>query len=139
MLVVGDQSMVRWAEERMPDGIISFGNATTIGVIGADNKVMAVAVYMNYRKTDIEMAFAADNPRWATPSNIRGMLFYPFFQLGCRRVTTFTRHDNKRAIRLNEGLGFKLEGRLREAANNGEDMVIYGLTKSDYMQGKYYG
>jgi RimJ/RimL family protein N-acetyltransferase len=53
--------------------------------------------------------------------------------LKCQRVTSFVRKGNKRARRLNDGLGFKLEGRLRDAGHNLETVLVYGLTQRDYV------
>jgi RimJ/RimL family protein N-acetyltransferase len=122
----------------MPDGVDSFGKAVSIGVV-SDGKLIAGAVFYNYRNVDIELAFAADSPRWATRNNINRILYYPFFQLNCKRITTLQNPDNLRCIKSSEGLGFVYEGALREAGNGGSDILIYGLTKTDYMKSKYYG
>ena len=87
----------------------------------------------NWRSTSVEVTIAADSPRWATRQTIQTLLAYPFMQLKCQRVSAFVRKGNKRARRLNEGLGFVLEGRLRDAGPNNETVLLYGITRKDYV------
>jgi RimJ/RimL family protein N-acetyltransferase len=138
MIIAGDESLIEWVRVRMPDGVDSFGKAVSIGVV-SDGKIIAGAVFYNYRNVDIELALAADSPKWATRNNINRMLHYPFFQLNCKRITTLQNPDNLRCIKSSEGLGFVYEGTLREAGNGGSDILIYGLTKTDYIKSKFYG
>jgi L-amino acid N-acyltransferase YncA len=93
-----------------------------------------VVAFDNYRgEAGLELSIASDNPRWATRQTIATLLMYPFGQLNCRRVTAFVLKGNKRSRRFVEGIGFKLEGKLRDAGKNNEPMLVFGLTKRDFV------
>lgn len=120
-----------WIEQRVPE---YKSGATTICVgIERQGKLVAAVAWDGWRGVSVEVTIAADSPRWATRQTVATLLAYPFGQLQCQRVTSFVRKGNKRARRLNEGLGFKLEGRLRDAGQNLETVLLYGITRKDYM------
>ena len=121
--------LLTWAKDRMPLLNIE-GCAAAIGV--EENGVfLAVAVFDRYRGHDIEISFAADSPRWARRGVIRGIFHYPFVQLGCVRLTTITAENNTRARRLDEGLGFVLEGIHPNGLAPGVTAVSYGMQRSE--------
>lgn len=105
-----------------------WGTHVAIGVLRGDELVGGV-VYHNYRYHDIEFSGAFTTPRWCLPQTLRGLFQYPFEQLGCVRMTTVTARNNKRARRMDEGLGFRLEGCLRKAFDGKQDAMIYGLMR----------
>ena len=120
--------LLTWAKDRMPLLNIEGGAAG----IGVEEKgvLLAVAVFDRYRGHDIEISFAADSPRWARRGVIRGIFHYPFVQLGCVRLTTITAENNTRARRLDEGLGFVLEGIHPDGLAPGVTAVSYGMQRS---------
>jgi len=120
-----------WVEQRVSE--YKSGPFTICVGVEREGKLIAVVCWDNFRDTSIEVTIAADSPRWATRQTIQSLLAYPFMQLKCQRVTSFVRKGNKRARRLNDGLGFKLEGRLRDAGQNLETVLLYGITRKDYM------
>ncbi len=85
-------------------------------------------VFTQYSGANIVMACALEAP--LTRMFLRAMFIYPFLQLGCRRMTLLIDEDNKKSIRLVEHVGFKQEGRMREAMPRG-DVLVYGLLKSE--------
>lgn len=54
---------------------------------------------------------------------------YPFNQLGCSRMTGLVEADNQKARRLNEKIGFELEGVMHRAGREGQDVLIYVMWK----------
>jgi RimJ/RimL family protein N-acetyltransferase len=104
--------------------------AATLGVVIGGELVAAMAVGGKERG-NVEITFAADSPKWATRDTIRRMMAWPFDQLDCHRVTTRIAASNKRAIRFNEGIGFRREGVIREGWGPGEDAVLLGLLRSE--------
>ena len=121
--------LLEWAKQRMPLLNIE-GHAAAIGV-EENGVLLAVAAFDRYRGHDIEISFAADSPRWARRGVIRGIFHYPFVQLGCVRLTTITAENNTRARRLDEGLGFVLEGIHPNGLAPGVTAVSYGMQRSE--------
>jgi RimJ/RimL family protein N-acetyltransferase len=133
-LVLGhDAEVAAWVAARIPVRV-SFEKCAAIGV-AVDGKLIAGAVFTNYRELahgkDIEVSFAADSPRWATRQNIRSIFSYPFTQLNCVRLTTIVSRKNKRARKLDVGLGFKLEGMVRKGYDGKYDAAVYGMLRSE--------
>jgi RimJ/RimL family protein N-acetyltransferase len=97
-----------------------------------DGKIVAGMACMNFdaRHAHVEIAFASDSPRWASRRMIARFMAWPLRQLGCRRVSAVVAADNRRVIRLLEGMGFRREGVLRRAFG-AEDALILGLLNDE--------
>lgn len=112
-----------WVAKRIP----GFTPSLFRTIAFFDNGIKAVVLFQNYRKTDIEIIFAAEpGSRWARRDLIIEALLYPF-KVGCNRITAIIRKDNKVSRDFVQRLGFKQEGKLRRADEDGMDMFIYGL------------
>ena len=129
-----DDRLLDWIAARIPQVGPDHGwggKARAIGVVVAGEIVAGMACMdWDQRHGNIEIAMAADSARWASRDTIRRLLAWPFDQLGCRRLTTIIAADNDRALRLNEGLGFKREGLMRHGFGE-RDAVILGLLKEE--------
>ena len=90
--------------------------------------VLAAAAYYNWSPEfySMEMAFAANTPRFATPRTIGMFLKYPFVDCGCLRVTFIVRRSNKRVRRFLKGIGAVEEGRVRYGLYP-DHAMIYGM------------
>ena len=121
--------VVEWVTQRIDD----FGPLTECQGIGfaSSGIIVAGAVYNNFRGHDIQLSFAAEDPRWATRGNIRAVLDYPFNQLGCERITAFTAKGNKRARKLIEGVGFRMEGVHPKGWDGHRTAISYGLLRAN--------
>lgn len=128
MLVYGrDQELAHWAGEHL--GIADFGLCVSIGVEHR-GKIVAAAIFHQYRHPNIEITFVTSSPRWASKGAVRGILAYPFLQLRCKRVTAIARADNRQARAFLERLGFVLEGYHPDVFVTG-DAVTYGMLAKD--------
>lgn len=119
--------MLAWASEQLD--IPDFGPAAAIGVWRRD-KIVAVAVFNNYRWPNIEISFARTDPYWATREAIAAILRFPFVQLQCKRLTAITKAQNKPARAFLERLGFRQEG-IHPDTFADDDAVTYGLLAAD--------
>lgn len=68
---------------------------------------------------------------WCVPDVLSHVFGYPFLQLGTRRITAPIGAKNYAACSTAEKLGFKLEGRMREADRAGADVLIYGMLRRE--------
>lgn len=96
-----------------------------------EGEMLCVFVAYQFSHPNIFMSFASKNPRWASKENIRALGIWIFHDLNCNRVTTLTQKKNRRSRKFQEGMGFKHEGKLRNASDEG-DIIIYGLTQTDH-------
>jgi RimJ/RimL family protein N-acetyltransferase len=131
MLVFGQDKLIAdWVSGQLGWSGDCFEKYVAIGV-ARNSQLIAGIVYSEYRDDgDIRITIASSSPLWATRQNIRSLLHYPFIQLGCRRVTTITPKHLRRARKFLTGIGFKLEGVMREAVD-GRDACIYGMLKHE--------
>lgn len=101
-------------------------------IVCNDNKDMvAGVVFNNFRKTDVEVSCASDNPAAWRPNVCAAIFKYAFDQLGCVRCTSITTKGNKKARSFLESLGFVLEGNIRLGYDGRRDALIYGLLRSE--------
>lgn len=128
MLLYGHEgALSRWAGDRL--GIDYWGPCQTIGII-RHGKLAAVAVFHQFRKPSIEISFVTADKQWATPQTVRGILRYPFIQLGCKRLTAITEATNQSTRTFLCRLGFREEGYHPDSFESG-DAVSYGLLRRD--------
>lgn len=121
----------KWASERIK-GVGEFPEDTgTIGLM-RDGKLVAVVVYTEYTGSGVMMNIASDgSKRWMTKEFLRVCFEWPFNVLKCRRVTGLVRADQPEVQKFDEHLGFKKEGVIREGEEDGTDLILYGMLKSE--------
>lgn len=127
-----DDRLLYWIADRIP-GVKAenwLGYARALGVV-IDGKIIAAMALGAMERGNVEISFAADSPRWATRDTIRRMMAWPFDQLDCHRVTTRIAATNARALKFNEGIGFKREGVIRRGWSRNEDCVLLGLLRDE--------
>ena len=122
-----NEALGQWVAKRVPDFIPS----NFVAMAFFDRGIKAVVLFHNYRITDCEVVFAAeDKSNWASRDAINMALRYPF-KMGCNRLTAIARKDNKKVRKLLVQLGFKQEGKLRKADTDETDLFIYGLLQDE--------
>jgi len=104
-----------------------FGPCTALGIVRGGNLIGGV-VYHNFRGHDIEASIAIDRAAFLP---WRALFAYPFEQLGCTRLTAFTGRKNKKARKLLENLGFRLEGVHARGLDGITDAMSYGMLRDD--------
>lgn len=92
----------------------------------------ACAVYTDYDLGNVSMHIASDGTRkWMTREFLRACFHYPFKELKVRRVTGLVAASNPRALRFDTHLGFRLEGRIRQGAQDGSDLLVLGMLRGE--------
>jgi RimJ/RimL family protein N-acetyltransferase len=134
-----DELFANWAASRIPEiAHVGFGNCKTVAVAtgtAATDRLLAVIVLHDYdhRHSTCQISIAAQSPLWATRGNIRAILSIPFEQYGCRKVWSVIASTNRRALRLNKGLGFRVEGTLRDQYGRKVHAVVTGMMVKEYV------
>lgn len=135
LLFMRDQEVADWVAQRIPHlRGPGFGACRAIGVISDQGEMLAGVVYHDFQAAyeTIQLSMAADSPRWAKRGVIRGLLHYPFEQVGIHKLWTATPHTNTRAIKFNKGVGFKQEAVLAHQFGVGTHGVICRMLSADY-------
>lgn len=117
-----------WVCERT-GGIWYPGCGTALGFT-FDGELRAGAIYTAHTGPDVQLGFAVEDRRVFNRASIWFAFYYPFQQLGCRRITARVNCDNVRSLALVEHLGFVSEATLKDAAPNG-DQIQFRMLKSE--------
>ena len=122
-----DVALAAWPGARL--GMEIAKPNTSIGVAHR-GKIVAVAVFNNYRPPNIEITFVTTSSRWASPNAVRTIIRYPFLELRCKRITAIIEATNQPARAFLCRLGFKLEGVHPDVFTSGA-AETYGLLLKD--------
>jgi hypothetical protein len=123
-----DAALAKWAGDRL--GMEIAKPNTSIGVAHR-GRIVACAVFNNYRVPNIEITFVTSSPRWASPNAVKRIIRYPFLELNCKRITAIIEATNQPARAFLCRLGFKLEGVHPEVFASGAGAETYGLLLKD--------
>ncbi len=128
MIITGPQ-VVDWvAKQTNPIG--SFGTGVGIGW-ARDNQIVAGAVFMNWNGVNFDVHIASDCSRkWMTREYLKFCFYYPFVQVGVRRLTAEIGEGNANSRRFAEHLGFELECKKQDAHPTGA-LYVYRLFVKD--------
>lgn len=86
-------------------------------------------LYEEFTGTNVIMHIRGEEG-WADRRFLWFMFYYPFVQLGCKRITAPIVETNKQCIRLVEHMGLTLECRLEQATPDG-DVLLYRMWKHE--------
>lgn len=116
----------------LPDITELPGGFEAIGVARGDDLVGG-CLYSEYRpvRNGANIQMWAVGKGWLSRRIIRVMFDYPFNKLNCHRVTCCTAKGNKDARELLEGLGFRLEGKVRFGHNTRQHLMVYGMLREE--------
>lgn len=119
--------LLDWAAARYGDNAID-SDTHAIGV-EVDGEIQAVAMYNAFTDISCNIHVVTDGRRrWAGRTFLRQAFAYPFVQLGLTRLTALVPAKNYNALNLDLRLGFQVEGRMAEATD-GDDLVVLGMLR----------
>ena len=112
----------------------------TLAAVDENDEFACVVVMTNFTPRNIDLSIVIDH-RKVTPKGTIEMFnevfSFVFDKLHAARVTGLLRGKNRRAKKLNEHFGFKLEGVMRKAFAD-DDLHIYGFLAEDYHSHVWY-
>lgn len=128
-----EQDVAQFVVKLLPQAMTveEFGPFRAIGIAEQSGELIAGAVYHRWRSFDCELTFAASSPRWCRRGILAALFHYPFVQQNLTRMTLIIGENNPRAIKLNTGLGFQIEGKARKAYDGKHDAYVLGMLKSE--------
>lgn len=130
VLYGADETVCRLVASMIPSmaGTPFPADAKALGVVRG-GQLCGGVVFTNYRGHLVEMSGAFSRADWALPETLRRLFAYPFLDLKVENLVTVTGRKNKRARRMNEGLGFKLVGVVDRGYDGREDAVMYQMPR----------
>jgi hypothetical protein len=113
-----------------------------LSAVDEDDEFMCVVVMTNFSARNIDLSIVISDKRAPRPKETVSMfneIFgYVFDKLRVVRVTGLLRGKNVEAKRINEHFGFKPEGVVRKAFEDGDDLCIYGFLAEEYHNHKWF-
>lgn len=111
---------------------VGFGPGHSIGMVDADSEPLGGFYYEAINGHNC-WGHVAGKPgvNWLTRKLLVFATMYPFKQLGLRRITACVEESNTASRRFNEHFGFELEARLKGAARDGGDALLYVLWREN--------
>lgn len=91
-----------------------------------DGCLVAGVVYEGFNGCNMFIHVAAEpGRRWLNRRFLYEVFYYPFVTCGVQRLTGYVEASNTEARRFDEHLGFAEEARLKGAASDGGDVILY--------------
>lgn len=103
---------------------------TTLALFEGSEPLVVVGFY-NFDGPSVEGAIVAPNGFPPNRKFIKACFRYVFEQLGCRRFVVRVDDSNTQAKEFDLKLGFIHEGTLREAADDGGDVLVLGMLRRE--------
>lgn len=102
-----------------------------VGFVSNDNKLVG-GLALNFDSVfEGTLSIYTDSRHCLTPRILRELFHWAFVERRLARLTCQIAKRNKRARRLVEGLGFKMEGVKRRGFDGRRDAIVYGLVAED--------
>lgn len=119
-----------WVANRVGT-VWSPNRSTTIGLFSVDTGLMAGVIYEGFNGANIGAHIASvPGKAWPTRDFLWFIFYYPFEQLGAKRITGVVASCNKEAVDFNLRLGFELEATLKDAHPQG-DLLMFVMRREN--------
>lgn len=104
---------------------------TAIG-LRRSGELVAGVIYEGFNGHNMWAHVAAEpGRRWLVREYLFACFAYPFIVCGVDRLSGYVNASNTEARRVDEHLGFKEEARLRGAAPDGGDVILYVMWRDE--------
>lgn len=117
--------------QRLIPGLARSEGMRAIG-LRRDGELIAGVLYEGFNGQNMWIHVAAEpGRRWLVRDYLRACFAYPFVVCGVNRLSGYVNASNLDARRFDEHLGFREEARLKGAAPDGGDVIVYVMWKSE--------
>lgn len=107
------------------------GRGFTIGLFDTDSgRILGATLYELYNGASLLMHCAGSGRGWLSRDFLWYAFYYPFEQLGVRKLISPIDSDNLQARKFIEHIGFILEGTLKDASPKG-NLLLYTMQQQD--------
>lgn len=121
--IVTGFEVVRWVAERTGE-YGNYGASVGIGV-ERDGTLIGGVVFYDWNGVNINMGTAGQTgSNWLDRTSLYNFFYYPFEQIGAKRITALVGEGNIKSQMLVEGVGFAYETTLDGAHPTG-DLLVY--------------
>jgi RimJ/RimL family protein N-acetyltransferase len=122
------QRVADWCEARI-EHFSGWGSDPKAIGYEVEGVIKGGVVYTNYTPANVFASIALDAP--INRRFLYAIFYNPFVVWNVRHLSCAIEESNAKSIKLCSNMGFIQEGRLRESAINGEDVILMGMLKSE--------
>jgi len=90
-------------------------------------QIVGAVIYTNASPRNVVTSIVLEEPM--TRRFLYAVFWYPFEQLKVARLTATVEEWNAKSLLFCKHVGFRVEGRMVEAASDGGDVIVMGLLK----------
>lgn len=124
-----DTRVIEFVEERIGGKV--HGPCTAVGM-EEDGRIIAGAIYERCNGHNVFLHGASDGSKqWASRALLRAVAEHAFVTLGVPRMTTMVAATNADALRFDLKFGFREEGRMKNAAHDGSDLIVLVMWRDE--------
>jgi len=123
--------VLKWVCAGLGDDVADYGANLTIGVWAGTILLAGIILNDHRPNVDVWLTIYSTNKRWCTRAVVKYVFNVVFTLMNCRRANVFISKDNHKSLNLAQGLGFKIEGLLRQYRENGADCYVLGMLKTE--------
>ena len=101
-------------------------------------EIVGVAMFNRWTAHSCDANFASDKTRrWCTPQFAFAFYDYVFNHAQRPRINFFLRTTNDAAIKMHKRMGHIYEATMKDAFGEGQDALLYRMTKSEWLAGPW--
>lgn len=101
-------------------------------------EILCVVALTGWTQHTCEAHIASDgSKRWATREFCHAVYDLAFNECKRSRINFLVAPDNLDAVRMHEKLGHQRIAVLEDAYGEGQDLILYGLTRKQWMNGRF--
>jgi RimJ/RimL family protein N-acetyltransferase len=133
-----NEEAVLWARAQMElEGPV--GPCYTFSMVDENDDFVAVFIISDINGHGACIHYSArPGSYWMTPTFINALMRFAFFILGLSRLTAPIRSNNQRSMDVALKYGFVKEGVMRKAFDNGEDCILLGFLKEEFLTHRWF-
>ncbi len=130
-LVVGDEKLTEKICRQLKMDANNENIAVCLGFL-LDDKLVGGVVYSDLQeKQDVWISILAQDKRWCCRRVLKNIFDVAFNFWHCRRINALIDVDNFLSLKLAIGVGFKIEGLIRNYREDGKDVFILGMLQNE--------
>lgn len=126
-----DNLIAAWVCRGVKEKIENLGGfLVTLGFMRG-RKLIGGLIYHGISDNELFWTVYTENPAWCTRKILNFCFRFAFKDLNVRRISLLISRSNAKSLDFCTRLGFQIEGIKRQARENGEDVFLLGMLKSE--------
>ena len=121
--------MLAWCNRFIP--VSAFDERTHVLGVMHDDQFAGCIAFSHFTGPDARISLCIRDKYAFSRASVEAVMSYAFDYLKLRRLTAMIKISNRRARKLAEQIGFKMEGKHRKVTLDGCDALLYGLLKEE--------